>query len=116
VGDEGTRVDAREHLASLVGRTILTIGQQRGNRILRIEGHSVVVATQRSPDGQTVPIAWVQDALDRLLRDGEVLVSVKSVGYRSAFIGAVLATVPDTEVLTRPRRDRLRTREATRGS
>ena len=33
--------------------------------------------------------------------------SVESVGYRSAFIGAVLGTVPGVEVLTNPRRVRL---------
>jgi len=37
-----------------------------------------------------VPIDWVQSALDRLLTDQQVVISVDSVGYRSAFIGAVL--------------------------
>ena len=41
-----------------------------------------------------MPIAWVQDALDRLERDGEIEISVESVRYRSAFIGAVLLALP----------------------
>jgi hypothetical protein len=44
-----------------------------------------------------VPIRWVQDALDRLATDGEVEISVESVGYRSAFIGAVLSALEGTE-------------------
>jgi hypothetical protein len=45
-----------------------------------------------------VPLAWIQDALDRLATDGEVEISVESVGYRSAFIGAVLGALDDTEI------------------
>jgi hypothetical protein len=41
-----------------------------------------------------VPIAWVVDALQRLLDGEEVEVSVPSLGYRSAFVGAVLLAVP----------------------
>ena len=51
------------------------------------------MATARSPTGQPVPIAWVQHALDRLAADGEIEISVESVGYRSAFIGAVLGAL-----------------------
>jgi hypothetical protein len=107
-GNQSVRaIDARGHLERLMGETIFTIGHERPNRILSIAGDSVIVATEKSPDGHAVPVGWVQAALNRLLRDGEVEVSVRSVGYRSAFIGAVLATVPGTEVLTRPLRVRL---------
>jgi hypothetical protein len=54
-----------------------------------------------------VPLDEIQDALDRLVRDGELEISVDSVGYRSAFIGAVLATLPDVTTDVRPRRVRL---------
>jgi len=64
------------------------------NRILRIANGEVIVATQKSPDGKPVPIAWVQAALDRLVTDGEVEINVPSVGCRSAFIGAILSNVP----------------------
>ena len=56
--------------------------------------------TARSPSGQPIPIRWVQEALDRLERDGEIEISVSSIGYRSAFIGAVLRELPGAEVVT----------------
>jgi len=43
------------------------------------------------------PVEWFQEALDRLAADGEIEISVESVGYRSAFVGAVLASLKDTE-------------------
>lgn len=86
--------DARTHLASLVDHEIKITG--RPTRVLRIEGDDVVVATARSPEGKPVPIAWVQEALDMLERDGEVVADVETLGYRSAFIGAVLATLCHT--------------------
>ena len=79
----------------------------RPNRILRVGAADVVVATRKSPRGKPVPIADVQDAISRLWRDGEIEISVESVGYRSAFVGAVLQTIPGTTALTRPRRIRL---------
>jgi predicted RNA-binding protein with PUA-like domain len=96
-------VDARSHLASLVGRTIQTL-TGAPNTVLRLEGDDVIVATTRSPQGQPVPIAWVQAALDRLLRDGEVAISVASVGYRSAFVGAALAALPGASTARDPLR------------
>lgn len=69
----------------------------RPNTVLALEGDAVRVATTRSPQGALVPIKWVQDALDRLAADGEVEISVESVGYRSAFVGAVLSALDDTE-------------------
>ena len=56
-----------------------------------------------------MPIQWVQDAFDTLERDGSIEVSVESLGYRSAFVGAVLATVPGATVEpTTPRRVTMR--------
>jgi hypothetical protein len=96
-------VDARSYLETLVGRDLETLSG-RSNRVLRIQGDDVIVATARSPQGQPVPIAWVQDALDSLERDGEVFIDVETVGYRSAFIGAVLASVPGTSTELAPAR------------
>jgi predicted RNA-binding protein with PUA-like domain len=96
-------VDARSHLASLVGRTIQTLSGAP-NTVLRLEGDDVIVATRRSPQGQPVPIAWVQAALDRLARDGEVEISVASVGFRSAFVGAALAALPGARTAQNPPR------------
>jgi hypothetical protein len=97
------QIDANKHLQSLVGRTIPTL-TGRPNRVLEVRGPAVIVGTNRSPAGQPVPIEWVQDALDRLVRDGEIEISVPSVGYRSAFIGAVLLTVPTARGSVNPRR------------
>jgi hypothetical protein len=73
-------VDARSYLGSLIGKTIYTLGRRQPNRILAIEGDQIIVATNRSPAGEPVPIASVQDALDRLFRDRELAISVESVG------------------------------------
>jgi hypothetical protein len=88
--------DARTILQELVGETIHTL-TGRPNRVLAVEGDEVRVGTSRGPSGQLVPIAWIQEALDRLAADGEVEISVESVGYRSAFVGAVLSSLDDTE-------------------
>ena len=88
--------DARTFLRSLVDRPLTTV-TGRPNRVLRVEGDHVIVWTTRSPSGQPVPIAWVQDALDRLERDGEIEISVESVRYRSAFVGAALLALPGVE-------------------
>jgi hypothetical protein len=92
---EPRRWDARTILSSLVGETIHTL-TGRPNVVLAIEGDAVIVGTTRSPGGQPVPIEWVQDALDRLAADGAVEINVQSVRYRSAFIGAVLASLATT--------------------
>lgn len=44
-------------------------------------------------------LAAVQAALDRLVADGEVAISVRSVGHRSAFVGAVLLMLPGTRAV-----------------
>jgi hypothetical protein len=88
---------AKHFLASLVGKDIETV-TGRWNRVLRLEGDQVLVATGRSPAGQKVPIAWVEDAIDRLRREGSIEISVASVRYRSAFVGAVLVQLDGTEV------------------
>ena len=90
------RYDARQVLGDLVGKTIQTL-TGRPNTVLALEGDAVRVATERSPQGTLVPVEWVQEALDRLATDGEIEISVESVGYRSAFVGAVLASLEDTE-------------------
>jgi hypothetical protein len=104
---EETELDAATHLRSLVGKTIPTL-TGKPNRVLEVRGGEVIVGTGRSPNGQPVPIQWVQEAIDELLEKGEIEISVKTVGYRSAFIGAVLATLPGAAALTSPRRVQLR--------
>jgi hypothetical protein len=100
--------DGRTFLQSLIGKSLRTV-TGRENRVLDIVGDSVRVWTSRSPGGQMVPLAWVQEALDRIDRDREIEISVDSVGYRSAFIGAVLQELPGAEVIrSSPPRIRLR--------
>jgi hypothetical protein len=91
-------IDARAHLVGLVGQEIRTL-TGRPNHVLEIRGDDVIVGTTRSPQGQPVPVRWIQDAVDMLVRDGSVTIDVQTVGYRSAFIGAVLATLPGATVL-----------------
>jgi hypothetical protein len=83
----------------------------RPNVVLGVEGNDVLVGTQKSPQGEPVPISWVQDAIVGLEETGEVLVNVESVGYRSAFVGAVLAKLPGTEIRQEPQCVRLRQAE-----
>jgi hypothetical protein len=75
--------------------------------VLRLDGDHVIVATHRSPGGKPVPVQEIQDAIDRLWRDGEIEISVTSVGYRSAFVGAVLQLIPGTTAFLQPRRLKL---------
>lgn len=84
---------AEDLVRRLIGAELLT-ASGRPNRILGVHAGNAIVSTQRSPEGQPVPIAEVQAALDRLLRDGRLTIHPDIVGHRSAFIGAVLGTLP----------------------
>jgi hypothetical protein len=106
VADETSGIDARSHLAALVGKVLPTM-TGRPNRVLSVEGDRVMVATEKSPEGQPVPIEWVQAAMDALLSTGELEINAKTVGYRSAFVGAVLVTLPGAEAALSPRRIRV---------
>lgn len=92
---------ADELLRDLTGETILTVAG-RQNRVLKIEDGFVLVATDRSPEGQPVAVADVQHGLDLLAERGSVHVSVNELGHRSAFVGAVLATLPHADVSSSP--------------
>lgn len=94
---------ALEIVTSLVGVPINTVSG-RPNTVLSVAGGVAVVATKRSPDGRPVPVADVQRGLDLLRRSGSVDVKPGELGYRSAFVGAVLSTLPGAEVSERPPR------------
>lgn len=51
-----------------------------------------------------VPVQWVQRAADILFAKGEIGINVEEASYRSAFVGAVLSTIPGTRALRRPAR------------
>jgi hypothetical protein len=95
--------DARELLTALVDRPLVTLAG-RANRIIAVHQTEVIVATERSPEGQPVPITDVQHALELLARDGEVIITPEVIRYRSAFIGAVLRTLPGATIAMNPPR------------
>lgn len=84
---------ATDLLRRLIGVPISTIDGSP-NLVLGVTPPDVIVATTRSPQGTPVPIADVQQALDRLRTEGAVTIAPGEVGYRSAFVGAVLLTLP----------------------
>jgi hypothetical protein len=98
--------DARKVLARLIGQPLATLSG-RPNRILKVDEAHVMVVTERSPEGQPVPLVEVQRALDLLISDGEVLITPEVIGYRSAFVGAVLRTLPGATVHLDPARVQL---------
>jgi hypothetical protein len=101
-------MNAKEYLTSLVGEELRTPAG-RPNHVVAVADLDVIVGTKKAPDGRAVPIEWVQQAMDQLERDGEITIDVATVGYRSAFIGAVLSTLPGAVVVpTSPPRIRLR--------
>lgn len=99
---------ATDLLRSLLGVEVRTLTRGMANTILKLESGRARVRTDRSPDGEWVDIDDVQQGLDLLARSGTVRVSVDELGHRSSFVGAVLATLPDVEVLTKPPRVTLR--------
>ncbi len=97
----GSWPTARELLRSLIGEQIQTVSGHP-NMVLAIHGDMALVSTNRSPDGRPVEISEVQQGLDRLKAHGSVRVSVEELGHRSAFVGAVLATLPGARFVENP--------------
>ena len=77
------------------------------NQILSVAQGQAMVGTGKSPEGKPVPISEVQEALDLLINTGSVIINPANVGYRSAFVGAVLRTIPGVQVDLTPGRYRL---------
>lgn len=105
----------REHLLGLRGETIPTISTGAWNRIVEVSDDHVLVATDRSPEGSPVPLAMIESAYERLHSEGEIEISVDSVGHRSSFVGAVLASLPGVATALDPRRVRIDRDTADRG-
>jgi 5-methylcytosine-specific restriction enzyme A len=97
--------DMRAHLGALVGQTLPTI-TGKPNRIVGLRGASVLVATAGNPAGAPVSISLLQSVVDRVFEGEEVVFDPQ---VRSAFVGAVLLTMEQVEVLEGPRRARLHT-------
>jgi hypothetical protein len=92
---------ATDLLRRLIGVTITTVDGSP-NRVLSVVPPTVLVGTERSPGGAPVPIEDVQQALDRLRAAGAVTITPSDVGYRSAFVGAVLLTLPGARAAGSP--------------
>jgi len=89
--------EAADLLRDLVGVQLTTVAG-RPNRILQVGADTVLVATGRSPNGRAVPVGDVARALEVLDREGSVEIRTETVGFRSAFVGAVLREVPGARV------------------
>lgn len=108
-GANVARIDARTHLASLAGATLIA-PDGTPIRILGVSRDYVYVMTGASPLGGEVPISAVEAAVDRLAAGDEVELSAASLGDDAAFVGAVLLSLPGAEQLDRPQRARLAAR------
>jgi hypothetical protein len=93
-----TDVDARSLIESLVGQQISTV-TGRPNTVLGVADTNVIVGTDRSPEGELVPIDSIQSGLEQLLEVRQIEVHPRSLGYRSSFVGAVLLTLPGAVVI-----------------
>ncbi|MBM7813718.1 hypothetical protein [Saccharothrix algeriensis] len=92
---------AVEVLQGLVGREIKTVTGY-ANRVLTVGPVNAIVRTARSAEGRPVPVAEVQAGLDRLFARGRVAATTSELGYRSAFVAAVLGTLPRAVVSRNP--------------
>jgi hypothetical protein len=92
---------AGEVLRSLIGEEIPTI-TGKPNTVLAVQGRIALVGTGRSPQGQSVEISEVQLGMDKLRANGSVRIAVEELGHRSAFVGAVLSTLPGARVTGSP--------------
>jgi hypothetical protein len=93
--------NAIDLLTELVGIEIRT-ASGKSNTILQVRGDNVVVRTERSSEGQSVPVGTVQRGLDLLAARGSVRVAPEELGYRSSFVGAVLAVLPGARFTGKP--------------
>jgi 5-methylcytosine-specific restriction protein A len=94
----------RAYMEGLIEQELRTPVDRESNWIRALEGTRVIVTTRRNPDGAAISISLVQNAVDRIY-DGEEFVF--DPHNRSAFLGAVLETMDEVDVLTDPRRARL---------
>ena len=86
--------EAERLLSELVEKSVTT-ATGAVNRILELRPSHVLVSSARSPEGQLVPIADVQHGLDLMRLHGAVTIDVDTLGHRSSFVEAVLASRPD---------------------
>ncbi|WP_158846718.1 hypothetical protein [Saccharothrix deserti] len=88
-------------LRDLIGVEVRT-ASGKSNTILHVRGDDVMVKTERSPEGQPVPVSAVQKGLNLLATRGSVRVTTDELGHRSSFVGAVLAVLPGARFTGKP--------------
>ena len=103
-------IDARAHLASLAGRTIVSVLEGVPYRILGVTRDYVYVAAAVAPLGKPIPIAEVQATFDRLASGEVIELSHPSLGDSGAFLSAAMVSLPGSELLHGPARVRLHRR------
>lgn len=99
--DQSAWPTAEEVLRSLIGEEIRTV-TGAPNMVMAVQGRTALVGTSRSSQGQPVEIDDVQHGMDKLRVHGSVRVTVEQLGYRSAFVGAVLAALPGARTNASP--------------
>lgn len=106
---------ASDLLRSLIGEDIRTVTGMP-NMVLAIDGDRALVRTNRSPEGQPVEVGEVQKGLEKFRMQGSVRVTVDELGHGSAFVGAVLATLPGAQFTNNPAAVTLGASASTRAS
>jgi hypothetical protein len=91
-------IDAEVLLRSVIGEPLSTL-RGKPNTVLSVDSGHAHVATSRSQQGSPVPVAWLQDVLDRLAAGDTVSAEATSGAFRSAFLRAALGVVPQVEIL-----------------
>ena len=105
------REPLHQHLHSLVtGDPIRTIGQQKPNWITAVDRENIWVETEKSrQEGtgpQPVPVDWAESAYQTLWERGDLTIQdlAPKAEHRSAFIFALLASMPSVRSEANPRR------------
>ena len=107
-GSRTAAVDARQHLASLAGQSLVSVLDGVPHRILGVSRDEVYVLSTSAPLGKPVSIAVVQAAFDRLVAGEEIRLSDPALGDDGAFVSAAMLSLPGAELLHGPARVVLR--------
>lgn len=95
-------IDARLHMAHLVGETVRGVLDGQPYRVLGVSHDHVYVSAADSPLGKSIPVADVQAAFDRLVSGEQVPLSGPSLGKHSSFLAAAMMSVPGAGLLHGP--------------
>ena len=102
-------VDARTHLASLVGRPSDAFGGMTVT-VIDVQESVAVVRTRRADGGEHVQadhlirIEWVQRGIDRLLSGGEVEAPMDAFGHLVEIVFILLLRLPGAQLISDPPR------------